>query len=1060
MLKTKFSPSVNIIRDSEKNLKYTPTPNAQKIAKQIFSDFNHGIHSFTLIGSYGTGKSSFLWAFEQTLKGNHDFFKTEQEHSQFKFIHWVGEYQSLINYSADQLHVENDLTGNQRVFDALYQQYDKLGKNGMLIIQIDEFGKFLEYATEHNPDQELYFIQQLAEFVNDPDQNIILLTTLHQNFESYGYILDESQRLEWRKVKGRFKELTFNEPVEQLIYLAAEQFDGKTGNEKLSKQLVKLIKTNHLFSINIEFINKVASKLYPLDPISAIVLTKALQHYGQNERSLFTFLQTFEHSEESYFHLAELCQYLHHNFYWYINSKYNPDFKQWSEIRSSIERAEALFPNRSIEATAIIQTIGLLQTFTGDAANINKELIITYGNSVLGIVDTDQILEKLERNKVVRYSKLKDSYKLFEGTDLDIEEALLNAGKNVGEQIDIAAKLRNHFDFPIITAKSISYTKGTPRLFEFVISEEPIHQKPIDQIDGFINLIFSESLQSKDIIEESKDEEEAILYGHFKNYEGIKNTLLDIERTKKVIEENAEDRVAKKELESILQSHEQLLSHYVVNALYSDKIDWYFKGKKETVKSKSSFNRLLSIKCDEVYPFCPEFNNELVNKHKISTSIHTARKNYFAQLVDHWNEPDFGFAQNKFPPEKTIYQSLLKKTDLHITKGDSAELVAPDQKSSFFEVWNACERFLGEAKEGRKKLTDLIEILSSRPYKLKQGLIDFWVPTYLFMKRGDYALYGDSGYIPDINDSLLYLITRNTKEYQIKAFEISGLRLKLFNKYRDFLQLKNQERLSNEGFIESIKPFLIFYRNLPEYTKHTERLSSEAVKFRDALVSAEDPEATFFEHIPKALKVDIKKLTDSDDYLSEYALALQEKVEELKNAYKNLLNRIEIYLAKDILGNDTIDFEVYKRQLQERFKHLKEHQLIQDEIIFLNRINSPLEDRDSWIASIAHALMKKQLESITDKDELILKDRMQFMIRALDNQVKLDKEEDKESEELLKLDITAKNQGLKEHTVRIQQKKIKEKEKTINSIKDLLNEDKSSKIAILTKLLKEELDNE
>lgn len=35
--------------------------------------------------------------------------------------------------------------------------------------------------------------------------------------------LTEVQRQEWNKVKGRFQEIVFNEPVEQLLYLAARR---------------------------------------------------------------------------------------------------------------------------------------------------------------------------------------------------------------------------------------------------------------------------------------------------------------------------------------------------------------------------------------------------------------------------------------------------------------------------------------------------------------------------------------------------------------------------------------------------------------------------------------------------------------------------------------------------------------------------------------------------------------------------------------------------------------------------------------------------------------------
>ena len=59
----KFSRSVNIERDIEKYLTYIVTANSRKISSTILNSFEQGIHSFTLIGSYGSGKSSFILEF-------------------------------------------------------------------------------------------------------------------------------------------------------------------------------------------------------------------------------------------------------------------------------------------------------------------------------------------------------------------------------------------------------------------------------------------------------------------------------------------------------------------------------------------------------------------------------------------------------------------------------------------------------------------------------------------------------------------------------------------------------------------------------------------------------------------------------------------------------------------------------------------------------------------------------------------------------------------------------------------------------------------------------------
>lgn len=55
----KFSTSVNIERDRDKTFNYIVTANAKQTIGKIVDSFTAGIHSFCLIGSYGTGKSSF-----------------------------------------------------------------------------------------------------------------------------------------------------------------------------------------------------------------------------------------------------------------------------------------------------------------------------------------------------------------------------------------------------------------------------------------------------------------------------------------------------------------------------------------------------------------------------------------------------------------------------------------------------------------------------------------------------------------------------------------------------------------------------------------------------------------------------------------------------------------------------------------------------------------------------------------------------------------------------------------------------------------------------------------
>ena len=177
------------------------------------------------------------------------------------------------------------------VLDELKAYYSRCQKQGkFLVIIIDEFGKVLEHAAKNNPEKELYFLQKLCEVVNNPQRQILLLTTLHQNFSAYAKGMTEEQVNEWTKVKGRFKEITFVEPIEQLLLLASQQLqeERKTTVGENAEPLCDLAKETHYVAN--DFSTETALQLYPLDLFSAYAVTSAIQRYGQNERSLFTFL--------------------------------------------------------------------------------------------------------------------------------------------------------------------------------------------------------------------------------------------------------------------------------------------------------------------------------------------------------------------------------------------------------------------------------------------------------------------------------------------------------------------------------------------------------------------------------------------------------------------------------------------------------------------------------------------------------------------------------------------------------------------------------------------------
>lgn len=1065
-MSNKFSPSVNILRDKGQLFDYIPTPNAERVIQNLNENIVRGFKSFYLVGSFGTGKSSFLLALENQVENGKKIFKTPitfNGSTKYRSFNIVGDYRSF----EDSLREELKINSNKDIIEELKTHYQKVNssKKG-LFIAIDEFGKFLEYASENQPEKELYLIQKLAEFANDPNKNIIFLTTLHQGFDAYHSKLDERSRNEWEKVKGRLKEITFNEPVEQLLHLAAKYLNGKPKNvsAKEFKELYRSVISSRVYPLYNSLNENIAEQLYPLEILSAGILTRSLQRYGQNERSLFTFLETTDfrkyiYKNKPYFNLADVYDYLINNFYSLLSSKHNPDYLKWTIIKSTLERVEVLFEKEAADKEKIIKAIGLLNILAPVGAKINKEFLKNYGKLSLNVLNIENEIKVLDKNKLIRFQSYSDSYVLFEGTDVDIDLALTEAENYINHNPDLVGRLKEHFNFPFLAAKASYIKKGTPRFFEFIISDQPIQQKPQGEADGIINLIFSDKVDLDNIKSISKNINEAILYGVYDNAELIKATVLEIDKANYVLEKYADDRVVKREIKNLVEKLTIELNELVIDSLFykESRIQWVFNGKLLEIDSRTTFNKKLSDIIDKVYPDAPVFNNELINRDKLPASINLARKELMKKLFENWDKCDLAFDQ-KFPPEKTIYLSLLKNTGIHRKENNEYVLGEPTERS-FKKLWKCSENFLESTKSSKKSLIELVDLFTDKPFKLKRGFIDFWLPIYLFIRRDDFALFDGDVFIPTLSNDLIEMINKNPKNYYIKAFDVQGIKFELFNRYRKLINQSTEEKVSNKNFIETIRPFLTFYKGLPEYTKKTNRLSRETLSFRNAIANAKDPEKVFFEDFPTALGYTTLKLRQSDKHLEEYINQLQNCIRELRASFEELVNRVEKNLL-NLLGIEPNSYPVYKEYMIKRYSNIKSYLMLPYQKTLYQRINSALDDRVSWLSSIVQCLIGKNLEAISDDEEEIIHEKFQMLINEFDSMTEFaNLEIDKQKEEVYKIEITSVNEGLNRVIIRFSKHQIAEANKIEQNIVNGLSGNKKLNQIALLNILKKEISN-
>jgi len=1035
-----YSPSINIKRDIDNSDHlYIPTKNSIDAYETISSNFKTGVHSYNLIGSYGTGKSAFLLAFYKHLNREEKYFKAVNGQfngcKDFHFVNIVGNYQSLTKSLSDELGVTDD---EDVVYNKLKKLHTKLKKSdSCLVIIIDEFGKTLEYSAKHNPEKELYFIQKIAEYANDKNRNILFLTTLHQNFDAYSIGLEEKDRKEWEKVKGRIRELPFNEPVEQLLNLASraivKEFP-KLKPQKISAPLINEIKKTNLFKLRNNLSNDLLKKLFPLDPLAASTLLFSLQRYGQNERSLFSYIVSLEPyglksflstSQDKFYSVSDVYDYLIYNFSYILQSRNNPDFFKWRVVSSALDRADNLMIKDVPECKSLIKTIGLLDLVHNQNATISKSFLAKYGKEILGISNTDKLLNSIVEKKILKFQKFRNSYGIFEGTDIDIEQLIATKKKQSEKLTLITDQLLNYFQADFEIAKAISYKVGTPRIFKYELSTEPIKkfEETQSEIDGTINIVFDKKTKANSLKTKRR---EPIVFCLINEVDKLLSILSEIYLIDKILVEEVLDKVAKEEIIAKKTALEIDLKSDLGQLIFSEKAKWYSNGKKIKIASKKDLNKYLSILSTEIYSDTPILRSEHINRSKLSGTIHGSKKNYIKALIAHWDKPQLSFEEDKFPAERSIYHSLLEESGIHKNNSGDAVFQEPTCKS-YSKLWNASIEFIEKTKKGKRPISELVEMLRRRPFKLKDGFIEFWVITFLFIYRDEYALYRDGVYVPDFSFEVGELIYKKAGSYTIKAIEVDGVRLKLFNKYRLLIQKDEKKKIKNKGFQEVAKPFLTFYKQLSPYTKKTKRnLSKQTLQFREILLNAKELEKTFFDDIPKCFNYDLTTLEKNDKELKSFSSKVQKSIKELRLNDEKLLMRIKDKLS-NYIGIEEDKFHLIKSKLIERYSDRIDHLLNPKQRTLLKRIESPLDEEKAWLSSISQVLIGKQTKQFSDQDELILFERIDLEFKELDALVSLAGEGiDPKTEVGIKYEIYGTDKTKKDNQIVLNKKQLRE----------------------------------
>ncbi len=1033
-INTQYTRSTNIERDRDSHAivkAYLPTSRGVEVLHEVAIALGSQDQprAWSLIGPYGSGKSSFALFLNHLLgESSSPIGKTalrvmNNDHAalanQFKQqSQWC---RVMLTGSAEPLSARlltaldsagTEFWGNKRgrkpsvlkniraacnstpttndvlqLVDELQGAIESSGGGGLLIV-IDELGKFLEYEARNYGANDIFLLQGLAERAYSGRQaNLLLFVLLHQSFEMYARGLSQNLKNEWAKVQGRFQTIPFIETIEQTLRVVAAAFENSlTENQKtkLAKKARLVAKITTANKIDPDVATKLFTACYPLHPVTLLVLITLCQKFAQNERTLFTYLGSLEpHGlRHSLAHLKPGQWLYPDNVYDYFIQNQSAvlsdplTHRRWVEVITAIERAEELGKQQQ----AIAKTIGLLNLVSGtEGLKASPDILSTLfrmGNEV------KTILRPLVDASIIQYRKFNDEYRVWQGTDFDISEAVQLEIQKRG-RFELASTLLERAEPVPFLARKHSIQSATLRYLPIsYVDALSYRQQPEAVTTPRILFFLAEGKDDENIfLSEIRNKDTTdnvwVLYKNGTDIRAAVEESLALEGVQRGAQELASDPIASRELKERLNAA-QVTEQSVLNALTANPglSAWYWRGNKLPVNNRRTLQHQLSLVMAKVYQDAPIINNELINRDRLSSQAAMARNKLFQQMLN--NEDAAGLGIEKYPPERSIYRSIFEAGKLHVSSDAGWRFVAPDTANpvNLQPLWQRFDDFLQQTEAAPLPVSALLEEVLLPPIGLKSGVFPILFLHYYLVHKSEIAVYDTGRYTPELSYEHLERLVRHPEQFSFQRFRIAGFRAELFEEYSKALFGGPKDI----NILSIARPLSTFMLGLDEHTQKTRRLTATTLKIRQAFFLAKSPENLLLKELPKVCGFDNTK-----DF-SGFAECLTTSLRELNQVPESLLTDMQEALGNSFGILQFSSLSELRSLLEKRCSGLDRYTVdVKGLKSFIRRIVDAVSTDDQWLSGLLMFLGHKPVSKWTDDDRDLAEYRLsKFALRIMD----------------------------------------------------------------------------
>ncbi len=803
------------------------------------------------------------------------------------------------------------------------------GKATGILITLDELGKFLEFAALHPERQDIYLLQQLAEVAARSGKHpLFVIGLLHQSFHAYADQLSQSTQREWEKVSGRFEEILFSQSLDQLVGLTVNALGIQedclpTG---LVQQAIRAMEVTHYlgwygFATSSGYLCKKVARMFPLHPTVLPVLVKIFTRFGQNERSLFSFLLSHEPFglqdfaeqvtvNDQFYRLYHLYDYTRATFGHHLGLQNRNN--HWQLIESIVSS----FHSDDEHGLHILKTIALLNLVDDTRLLASRQAIeLAVGSEAVGRQrSTDEMLQELHQKKhIIYYRGSAGGYCLWPYTSINLDKAYDDSCRAFPPQPKVSLLIQNYLEKRPLVARRHYITTGTLRYFDILyvpVKELPttIETKALGAVGRIIIPLYETQEERLCALEfaqlsllESYPEALIAISQPLGDLAGLLQEVQRWQWISENIPELVNDMYASEEVTRQLAFSKNILEMRIQSCLgiqqstgSMENIQWFRQACTIDISDRRSLLACLSDICDDVYCKAPRLSNELVNRDSLSSAAATARFRLIELILTSHTEPMLGLDPAAKPPEMSIYLSLCKKTDLHQETSRGWAFMEPEQDiCNVRPVFQCIWQLLEDQKDHCVPIVTIFNELRKPPYGVREGLVPIFLAIFAVMYEQDVAFYENGSFLQNITGHDFRRLIKAPASFEVQLYQVSGPRAELFETLRMMLEIPLPEDRQSK-LLDIVRPFFTFTARMPEYTRKTQNISPCALAVRKVLLTAREPAPFLFRDLPDACNfAPFEMETKEISLVIQFVEVLKHTIEELKLAYSGLLQRIK-----------------------------------------------------------------------------------------------------------------------------------------------------------------------